>query len=106
MESDSPLSLDRALTVELEELSKQSLRRSLRRIEGAQGARITCQGHVLWNFSSNDYLGLAADPILLEPVRRGLEGNGLGSGASRLISGSLAAHSHLETSLAKIKGTE
>jgi 8-amino-7-oxononanoate synthase len=58
------------------------------------------------NFCSNDYLGLAAHPILVEAVKRGVEKYGVGSGASRLICGNTAAHDRLEHKLAQFTGRE
>jgi 8-amino-7-oxononanoate synthase len=49
---------------------------------------------------SNNYLGLAHHPVLVAALRRGLEEDGLGSGASRLISGSMRAHRDAEGVLA------
>jgi 7-keto-8-aminopelargonate synthetase-like enzyme len=60
----------------------------------------------LLNFSSNDYLGLANHPLLKEAAIRGIERNGAGSGASRLVCGSLAPHHELEQAIAVFKGTE
>ena len=61
-------------------------------------------GRELLNFSSNDYLGLANHPRLLEAVREATQQYGAGSGASRLVCGSLAPHHELEEGLAHFKG--
>lgn len=58
------------------------------------------------NFSSNDYLGLANHPALKEAAVRAVERFGAGSGASRLVCGSLAPHHELDDALAVFKGTE
>ena len=58
------------------------------------------------NFSSNDYLGLANEPALKEAARKAIEEFGAGSGASRLICGSLAPHYLLEEAIAEFKATE
>jgi glycine C-acetyltransferase/8-amino-7-oxononanoate synthase len=57
------------------------------------------------NFSSNDYLGLANDPSLKKAAVRAVKKFGAGSGASRLICGSLAPHHKLEEALAAFKNT-
>jgi 8-amino-7-oxononanoate synthase len=49
---------------------------------------------------SNNYLGLAGHPALAAAVRRGLDEEGVGSGASRLVTGSMAAHRGAERTLA------
>src|SRR5437762_11397779 len=64
------------------------------------------EGKTLLNFSSNDYLGLANDPRLREAAIKGIERYGAGSGASRLICGSLAPHHELEQAMASFKGAE
>lgn len=60
-------------------------------------------GRRLVNFSSNDCLGLAADPILREAAIGAIEAFGVGAGASRLISGTQSPHLALEAALAKWK---
>ncbi len=67
---------------------------------------ITGTSGSLLNFSSNDYLGLANEPALKDAAKQALDDFGAGSGASRLICGSLAPHHQLEEALAGFKGTE
>jgi len=57
------------------------------------------------NFSSNDYLGLAAHPALRDAAMGEWERGGFGSGASRLICGTMTAHEDLEVSIARFKRT-
>jgi 8-amino-7-oxononanoate synthase len=90
----------------LEALSADGLRRELRRVESPPGARIEMGGRTLLNFSSNDYLGLAAHPALKEAAIKAVVRFGAGAGASRLICGSLAPFHELEEALAAWKGTE
>ncbi len=90
----------------LGELRRQHLQRELRRVDSPAGTRIQWRGRTLLNFSSNDYLGLANDPQLKEAAIRAVEKFGAGSGASRLMCGSLAPHHELEETLAAFKGTE
>jgi 8-amino-7-oxononanoate synthase len=84
----------------------QGLRRELRRVDSPQGLHIEVAGRTLINFSSNDYLGLANHPSLKEAAIKAVENFGAGSGASRLICGSLAPHDELEEALAAFKGVE
>ncbi len=88
---------------QLEALRAQSLHRKLREIGTAQGPEVQIVGRHLVNFSSNDYLGLAADPILRQAASAAIEEFGVGAGASRLISGTQSPHVALETALAKWK---
>ncbi|GAA5484326.1 aminotransferase class I/II-fold pyridoxal phosphate-dependent enzyme [Haloferula sargassicola] len=90
---------------ELADLRQAGLLRSLRPLEGATGVRIVRDGRELWNFASNDYLGLAAHPTLRAAFHEGLDRWGHGAAASRLITGSLPPHTALEETLAAAKGT-
>lgn len=98
--------MDKVLAARLEELRQKQLFRELRRVDSAQQSRMVIHGRELLNFSSNDYLGLANDSRLKNAAAAAVEQYGAGSGASRLISGSLAIHHQLEEGLARFKGTE
>ena len=94
------------LAAELSILREAGLLRELRRVESAAGTRVSLGGRELLNFSSNDYLGLANHPALKEAAIKAVEKWGAGSGASRLVCGSLAVHHELEEALAAFKGTD
>ena len=94
------------LREELAGIDSAGLRRRLRQLDSAQGVRINLEGRELLNFSSNDYLGLANDPILKRAASKAIEEFGAGSGSARLICGSQSPHHQLETALAEFKGTE
>jgi len=94
------------LNLRLDALRTQGLHRELRRVDSPQGTRIQMGDRTFLNFSSNDYLGLANDPSLKEAAVRAVKKFGAGSGASRLICGSLAPHHELEKALASFKNTE
>jgi len=96
---------EQQLHEQLNAVREQNLFRELRRIDSPQGARVRVDGHELLNFSSNDYLGLANHPALKEAASEAAAKFGAGSGASRLICGSLAVHHELEEQLAAFKGT-
>jgi len=91
---------------ELDELRARSLHRKLREVESPAGTLMECHGRKLINFSSNDYLGFASDPVLREAAKAAIDRYGVGSGASRLISGTLSPHLRLEEKLAEFKRTE
>jgi 8-amino-7-oxononanoate synthase len=88
---------------ELASLDAQHLRRTLAEREGPQTATIADS---LINFSSNDYLGLAADRRLIDAARRAAEFEGWGAGASPLVTGRSTSHAELERKLAEFEGTE
>jgi 8-amino-7-oxononanoate synthase len=95
-----------ALDQELAHLREASLYRELRTVESAQNPMVSVGGKPLLNFSSNDYLGLANSPALREAAATAAERYGTGSGASRLICGSLTPHHELDEALATLKGAE
>jgi 8-amino-7-oxononanoate synthase len=97
--------LDSFLQKELAELDQRHLRRTLRPITSAQGPTLTLEDREVINFASNDYLGLAAEPQIVEAAREAAARFGAGSGASRLISGTLSPHTLLEEKLAAAKST-
>jgi 8-amino-7-oxononanoate synthase len=76
------------------------VKRFLRIVTQAQGNRLTINGRSLINFSSNNYLGLARHPQVVEAVKQVLDHWGAGATSSRLISGSSVIHQDLESALA------
>lgn len=97
---------DDFLQPKLDDWEKRSLRRRLRVSRAPTGPRVDFDGRELHNFASNDYLGLAAHPQVVEAAVRATRDYGAGSGASRLITGSQRPHALLEEKLAAFKGTE
>ena len=61
-------------------------------------------GKSVVSFCSNDYLGLANHPNVIEALKRGAEQYGVGSGAAHLINGHSRAHHALEEELAEFTG--
>src|SRR5437763_1968401 len=96
---------DHELNQRLTRLRDEGLYRELRRSESPQSPHIQILGRTLLNFASNDYLGLANDPVLKEAAIEAVQRYGAGAGASRLIC-SLAPHQDLDEAIALFKGTE
>lgn len=90
-----------ALDRELQQLDGQGLRRRRRVSETPCAPRVQVDGHKMLAFCSNDYLGLASHPRLIEALREGATLYGVGSGASHLISGHTRSHALLEERLAE-----
>jgi len=88
---------------QLASLSDQQLRRQLREVQTPTAPSLIVDGQALTAFCSNDYLGLAADPRVIEALREGALRYGAGSGASHLISGHSVAHAQLEARLADMQ---
>ena len=63
-------------------------------------------GKWLVNFGSNDYLGLAADPRVIEAARQAAERFGWGAGGSPLVAGWTEAHEELTAALARFAHNE
>jgi glycine C-acetyltransferase/8-amino-7-oxononanoate synthase len=98
-------SLERFLAARLEAIEHAGLRRRLAVLTSPQQVRVVRESTPLVNFSSNDYLGLASHPALQEAAMEEWTRGGFGSGSSRLLCGSLAAHEELEAALAAFKCT-
>ncbi len=96
----------RPVESQLADIGSRSLLRALRDIDTAQQPETSSGGRPLINFSSNDYLGLAADPLLREAAKTSIDQWGVGAGASRLLCGSLGPHARLERDLAAFKRSE
>lgn len=94
------------LEEELKLQRERHLWRELRPLDGTQGPEIEWAGRRVVNFSSNDYLGLAAEPVLIEVMQEAVGRYGVGAGASRLISGNQSPHRQLDEALADFKKTE
>jgi len=95
----------RRLADQLFELGRRGLLRRRLVRESAQGPRILVEGRELLAFCSNDYLGLANDPRVIEAVISAARRHGVGEGASHLLTGYSAVHRRLEEKLAEFAGT-
>ena len=73
-------------------------------LHSPQGTEIILNGEHVTSFCSNDYLGLAGHPDVIQAYHDGLEQFGAGSGASHLVSGHMAPHHVLEEELATFTG--
>lgn len=88
-------------------INKEALYPDMHVIEGAStNPEIFIDGKKVLIFCSNNYLGLATDPRVIEEVIAGVKEYGMGSGGSRLISGNTLPQKLLEESITRFKGTE
>lgn len=90
----------------LDNLREKQLYRIIRDREAAQGVRIILEGREFLSFASNDYLGLANHPEVINAAKAAMDEFGFGSGASRLLSGGTVLHKRLEAAVAELKATE
>jgi len=98
--------LDSHLEAALERITRAGQRRTLRATTLLPGGRIERAGRTMLDFSSNDYLGLARHPLLVERSAEWAARDGSGSGSSRLVTGTSAAHLALEARIAQFKHCE
>src|SRR5437773_8268156 len=84
-----PVGLCQEFTADISEAQARGLYRTRRKLASAQGAHVFWRGREYLNFSSNDYLNLAADSRLARSAARAARCYGTGAGASALISGYL-----------------
>lgn len=98
--------LDEELQLALESLDREAMRRHLRVIDSAHGARVTVGGRSVLMLSSNNYLGLANHPAVRRAAAAAIERYGVGAGASRLVAGTLEPLDRLEQSIARLKRVE
>ena len=91
---------------ELDSLKEKGLYNNIRTIGSAQGAWIVVDGKKVLNFCSNNYLGLANHPRLVQAAKDHIDRYGVGPAAVRTIAGTLDLHLELEKRLAHFKGVE
>ncbi|WP_329742120.1 8-amino-7-oxononanoate synthase [Dyella sp. A6] len=82
------------------------LRRRLRVVEQVEGPWLQADGRRLLGFCSNDYLGLAQHPALVDALKRAADSDGVGSASAHLICGHRREHAALEEALATWTGRE
>ena len=92
------------LQLGLAALKADHLERRRLLLDGAQGAHITINGQRVISFCSNDYLGLAADPALVQAAHAAVGQCGVGAGAAHLITGHHRFHHDFEVAFARFVG--
>jgi len=90
----------------LEDIKRAGLYRAPRVIEEVRGPHVVVDDKELLCFCSNDYLGIAQRPELVEAAHHAARESGWGSGSARLLSGTSSWHVDLEESIARFKKTE
>ncbi len=91
---------------EIARLKQEGLFTHIRTLGSAQGAWLIVDGKRVLNFSSNNYLGLANHPRLVEAAKQAMDKYGVGPAAVRTIAGTMELHVELERRLAAFKGAE
>jgi 8-amino-7-oxononanoate synthase len=88
----------------LRALDEAHLRRRRRAVMPGDGVRMLVDGRPMLGFCSNDYLGLASHPAVVDAACAGARESGVGAGASPLVSGHSVANEALERELAAFVG--
>jgi glycine C-acetyltransferase len=91
---------------EYQELVDKALDWRLKQLQGASEPVTRVDGRDVLVLCSNNYLGLATHPKVMQAAVEAIEKYGVGSGAVRAISGNMDVHVELEERLAKFKGAE
>lgn len=94
------------LAAGLDKLRLENLYRSRKLTSSAQQVEPIINGQKVLSFCSNDYLGLANHPYVIKRLAEAAQENGVGSGASHLITGHHESHAALEEELAEFLGCE
>lgn len=90
----------------LDTLEANGLLTNIRTLNSAQGAWLMVEGRKVLNFCSNNYLGLANHPSLVQAAHEALDQYGIGPAAVRTIAGTMDPHLELERRVAEFKGVE
>jgi len=88
---------------ELANLKESGLYNKIRTLSSPQGAWLVVDGKRVLNFCSNNYLGMANHPRLIQAAQDAMQKYGVGPGAVRTIAGTLDLHLELERRIAKFK---
>ena len=91
---------------ELQKLKDDGLYNRIRTLSSPQGAWLVVDGKRVLNFCSNNYLGLANHPRIVQAAQEAVKKYGVGPAAVRSIAGTMDLHLELERRLAAFKGVE
>jgi len=101
------MSLKTELQAELDALEAAGTYKRLNHLESPQGARVRMEGRgEVIVLSSNNYLGLANEPAVVQAGIHALQQYGAGTASVRFICGTFTLHRELETAIARFVGTE
>ncbi len=95
-----------AWTAQLERLKREGLGRRCVPLDGPPGPFIEIGGRRYLHLCSNNYLGLAGHPAVVEAACEAARRWGVGAGSARLVTGTSALVRELEAELARFKGAE
>jgi len=85
---------------EITNLKSKGLFTNIRTLSSPQGAWLTVDGKKVLNFCSNNYLGFANHPRLVDAAKQAIDSHGVGPAAVRTIAGTMDLHTTLEKRIA------
>jgi 8-amino-7-oxononanoate synthase len=91
---------------ELAQIEAAGLGRRVRTLQSASEPEVVLDGRRVLCLASNNYLGLAAHPEVVDAAAEAARRYGAGAGSARLVTGGLTVHDELEARLAAFKGAE
>lgn len=91
---------------EIQKLKDDGLYNRIRTLSSPQGAWLVVDGKRVLNFCSNNYLGLANHPRIVQAAQEAVKKYGVGPAAVRSIAGTMDLHLELERRLAAFKGVQ
>jgi glycine C-acetyltransferase len=91
---------------ELKGIKSAGLYKNERIITSDQGAEIEVNGKTVLNFCANNYLGLSANPKVIDAAKKTIDERGYGLSSVRFICGTQDIHKELEKKIADFLGTE
>ena len=99
--------MEQRLDAELDQFRRDGIYKRLNHLDGPQGpvVRMEGRGDVII-LSSNNYLGLAAEPAVVAAGKAALDRFGAGTASVRFICGTFTVHRELEAACARLVGTE
>ena len=91
---------------EVAAIDAAGLLRRVRTLASASEPEVLLDGRRVLCLASNNYLGLAAHPEVVDAAAEAARRYGAGAGSARLITGGSVLHDELESRVAAFKGTE
>ena len=90
----------------LDEIKKAGLYKRERFLDSPQASHVSSSSKDLLNFCSNNYLGLANHPRIIQAAKSSLDENGFGMASVRFICGTQTQHDELEARISSLLGTD
>jgi glycine C-acetyltransferase len=103
----TPSSLETRLRGQLDQFRRDGVYKTFNYLETPQAPRVRMEGRgEVIILSSNNYLGLSDDPVVMAAGKAGIDEYGAGTASVRFICGTYTIHRDLEAACARLVGTE